>query len=311
MKPKIPKNIAASMRAKLLDRARERKEDFQFMLGRWIAERFLYRLGKSDQRDAFVLKGATLFLIWQGKLPRPTKDIDLLGYGPIQPKNVAESIRQVCSVKVDDGVVFDLEGITSEEIREEAEYGGIRVRVPASLDGARAPLQIDVGFGDAVDPAPVETDFPAMLETESPRIKAYPPEVVIAEKLQAMVHLGVANSRMKDFFDIWLLSREQTFMMSRMRRAIAGTFKRRKTPLPAEHPTALTTEFLKDKAKIDQWKAFLNRMQLPKDIAEFDEVGDAIARFLMPVIEAIRNDDGEEQEWPPKGTWRQSKNRRN
>jgi predicted nucleotidyltransferase component of viral defense system len=306
VKPKAPKNIAASMRSKLLDRARERKEDFQFMLGRWMAERFLYRLGKSDQREVFVLKGATLFLIWQGKLPRPTKDIDLLGYGSTQIKSVAESIRQICSVAADDGIVFDLGSITAEEIREETEYGGIRVRVTASLDGARAQIQIDIGFGDAVDPAPEETDFPVMLEMESPRLKTYPPEVVIAEKLQAMVHLGVANSRMKDFFDIWILSREQTFMMSRMRRAVEATFTRRKTPLPSERPTALTEAFLKDKAKIDQWKAFLNRMQLPKDLAEFDDVGDAIAGFLIPVVEAVRSKGSDEQEWPAKGPWKKS-----
>jgi hypothetical protein len=212
-------------------------------------------------------------------------------------------------VEADDGILFDLGGITAEEIREEAEYGGVRVRIPASLDGARAPLQIDIGFGDAVDPAPVDTDFPAMLETECPRIKAYPPEVVIAEKFQAMVHLGVANSRMKDFFDIWMLSQVRTFAMTRLRRAVAATFARRKTPLPSERPAALTDAFLKDKAKGDQWKAFLNRMQLPKDMAEFDEVGEAIAGFLMPVIEGIRKDDGAEQEWPPKGPWRKSKNR--
>ena len=292
------------MRAKLLDRAREQKEDFQFMLGRWVAERFLYRLGKSDQREAFILKGATLFLIWQGKLPRPTKDIDLLGYGSAQIKNVTESIRQVCSVEADDGVLFDLGGITAEEIREEAEYGGIRVRVPASLDGARAPLQIDIGFGDAVEPAPVETDFPVMLETESPRIKAYPPEVVIAEKLQAMVHLGIANSRMKDFFDIWILSQQQTFLMSRLRRAVEATFERRKTVLPAERPTALTETFLKDKGKSDQWRAFLSRMELSRDLIDLNAVGEIIAGFLMPAIDAARNGSKEEQEWPAKGPWR-------
>jgi Nucleotidyl transferase AbiEii toxin, Type IV TA system len=145
-----------------------------------------------------------------------------------------------------------------------------------------------------------------MLEMESPRLKTYPPEVVIAEKLQAMVHLGVANSRMKDFFDIWILSREQTFMMSRLRRAVGATFTRRKTPLPSERPTALTDAFLKDKAKIDQWKAFLNRMQLSKDLAELGEVGEAIAQFLMPVIEAVRANAGDEQEWPAKGPWRKS-----
>ena len=297
------KNVAASMRAKLLDRARERKEDFQFILGRWVAERFLYRLGKSDQREAFVLKGATLFLIWQGKLPRPTRDIDLLGYGSFQVKNVVESIREICSVETGDGILFDLAGVKGEEIREDADYGGVRVLVPASLDGAKSQLQIDIGFGDAVDPAPEETILPVMLEMESPRIKAYPPEAVIAEKLQAMVHLGVANSRMKDLFDIWLLSRDQAFLMSRLRRAIAATFDRRKTPLPSERPTALTGAFLKDKGKTDQWKAFLSRMGLPKETGELADVGEAIVRFLMPVIESARAGDAAEKKWTPGGPW--------
>jgi hypothetical protein len=303
MKSKPPKNVAASIRARLLDRARRQKEAFQFVLGRWTVERFLYRLSRSKQREQFVLKGATLFLIWQGKLPRPTRDVDFLGYGSAERDSVTGAIRDVCAVKADDAIVFDLAGITAEEIREEAEYDGLRVRVPASLDGAKAPLQIDIGFGDAVDPVPQEMAFPTMLEMESPRIKAYPPEVVIAEKLQAMVHLGIANSRMKDFFDIWILSREQTFVMSRMRQAVKATFARRKTALPSERPTALTDAFLKDKGKIDQWRAFLHRMALPKDLAELGEVGDAIAGFLMPVIEAVRANQGDELEWPARGPW--------
>ena len=288
----------------MLERARSRKEDFEFVLGRWVAERFLYRLGQSSQRERFVLKGATLFLIWQGKLPRPTRDVDFLGYGSAEIEKVIGAIREICPVKADDGIIFDLDKMAGEEIRKEAEYDGVRVRVPASLDGAKAQLQIDIGFGDAVDPAPEETAVPVMLEMESPRLKAYPPEVVIAEKLQAMVHLGIANSRMKDFFDIWILSREQTFLMSRLRRALEATFARRKTELPRERPTALTDVFLNDKGKTDQWKAFLNRMQLPKDLAELDAVGDAIAGFLMPVIEAAhaRNDD--EREWPARGPWK-------
>jgi len=304
LKKKPVKNVATSMRARLLERARERQEDFQFTLGRWVTERFLYRLGKSDQREVFVLKGATLFLIWQGKLPRPTRDIDFLGYGSAQIGAVIESIRAVCSIEADDGILFDLAHISGEEIREEAEYDGVRVRVPASLDGARAQIQIDIAFGDAVDPAPVETKFPVMLEMESPRLRAYPPEVVIAEKLQAMVHLGIANSRMKDFFDIWILCHEQGFQMSRLRRAIAATFARRKTELPADRPTALTDAYLKDKTKSGQWTAFLNRMQLPKDLARLDDVGESIAGFLMPVIESARAGDDDEREWSAKGPWK-------
>ncbi len=292
------------MRARLLARAHERKEDFQFVLGRWVAERFLYRLGRSAHRERFILKGATLFLIWQGKLPRPTRDVDFLGTGSAEVGNATKAIGEICSVEVNDGVVFDLKNIAGEEIREDAEYDGVRVRAPASLDRARVQLQIDVGFGDAVDPPPEELTFPVMLPLEAPMLKTYPPEVVIAEKLQAMVHLGIANSRMKDFFDIWILCRERTFTMSRLRRAIAATFARRKTELPLDRPTALSEAFLLDKGKLDQWKAFLNRMELPKDLAELGEVGETIAGSLMPVIEAARADGKEEREWPPRGPWR-------
>ena len=204
------------------------------------------------------------------------------------------------------GIVFDLAGVTGEEIRGDAEYDGVRVRVPATLDGARVQLQIDIGFGDAVDPAPEESTFPVMLEMGSPRLKTYPPEVVIAEKLQAMVQLGIANSRMKDIFDIWMLSREQSFLMSRLRRAITATFARRKTDLPTERPTALTGAFLKDKGKTGQWRAFLSRMQLPKDMADLDTVGNAIADFVMPVFEAARSENPDEFEWPAKGPWKKT-----
>jgi hypothetical protein len=309
LKKKPVRNVAASMRARLLERARNRKEDFEFVLGRWVAERFLYRLGLSPLRDRFVLKGATLFLIWQGKLPRPTRDVDFLGYGSAEIESVTGAIREICSVKAEDGIIFNLGQITGEEIREEADYDGVRVRVPCSLDGARAQLQIDLGFGDAVDPSPEELEFPVMLEMEAPKLKTYPAEVVIAEKFQAMVHLGMANSRMKDFFDIWILCQEQTFVMSRMRRAVVATFARRKTPLPSQRPTALTDSFLKDKGKSDQWKAFLNRMQLPKGLAELDEVGESIAGFVMPVIEAARSDSTEEEEWPARGPWKRLKSR--
>ena len=303
MKKKPLKNVAASMRAQLLDRARERKEDFQFVLDRWVAERFLYRLGKSDQRETFVLKGATLFLVWQGKLPRPTRDIDLLGYGSSQVGHVTEAIRHVCSIETGDGIVFDLARIKGEEIREEADYDGVRVLVPAMLDGAKSRLQIDIGFGDAVDSVQ-ETTLPVMLDLEAPRIKAYPPEAVIAEKFQAMVHLGVASSRMKDLFDIWTLSCDQNFLMSRLRKAVAATFTRRKTPLPTERPIALTSAVLRDAGKIGQWKAFLNRMSLAKDLSDLAEVGEAIAQFLMPVIDASRNGDSTEKKWAPRGPWK-------
>jgi hypothetical protein len=303
MKTKTVKNVAASFRARLLERAQKRKEDFQFVLGRWTAERFLYRLGLSPQREKFVLKGATMFLIWQGKLPRPTRDVDFLGYGVAAIPEVIKSVREVCSISADDGLIFDLENIRAEEIREEAEYDGVRVFVPASLDKARVMLQIDIGFGDTVDPAPVDAELPVMLDLPRPTLRTYPAEVVISEKFQAMVHLGIANSRMKDFFDIWILSQEQSFLMSRLRRAIVTTFERRKTALPEGRPIALTDDFLADRAKVAAWKAFLTRVLLPEDFAEQKEVGEAIAGFLMPVVESAKAVSDEESEWKPTGPW--------
>ena len=297
MSAKQVKNLAGSLRAKLLNRSRERKEDFQFVLSRWIAERFLYRLGESPQHDRFVLKGATLFLIWQGKLARPTRDVDFLGYGSPEIGEVTKSIRDICSVVAEDGISFDLDGIRAEEIRAAAEYDGVRVFVPASLDDARITLQIDIGFGDAVEPAPVDAELPVMLDLPAPKLRTYPPEVVIAEKFQAMVQLGTANSRMKDFFDIWILSREHSFLMSRLRGAIMATFERRKTEVPNGLPTALTDVFLKDAEKVKLWKAFLKRIQLSDDYARLEDVGQAIGVFLMPVVESVNEKSSEAKRW--------------
>jgi predicted nucleotidyltransferase component of viral defense system len=295
-------NLAASLRAKLLNHARDTKQDFQFVLDRWIGERFLFRLGQSKRREQFVLKGATLFLIWKGQLPRPTRDVDLLGYGSAQVEDVISYIKEICSLEVDDGIVFDLNQIEGQPIREDAEYQGVRVWVPASLDNAKSKLQIDIGFGDAVDPAAEEKELPVILKMEPAKIKAYPPEVAIAEKLQAMVHLGMANSRMKDFFDIWLLSQEQSFLMSRLQTAITATFERRKTQLPDGRPSALSDEFLLDKDKNTQWKAFLERTHWPA--VELKKVGEALAQFLIPVIEQARDDVGKEHRWSAGGPWK-------
>lgn len=236
MKPRTPKNIAASHRAKLLTLAQERGEDFQFLLGRWVSERFLFRLGRSAHRDQFILKGAMMFVAWDGKLHRPTQDVDLLGYGNPEVREVAQRIREICAESVDDGIVFDLEAIRSEKIREDAEYEGVRVRLPASLDGARVLLQIDVGFGDLVEPAPARLTFPVPLPLDPPIVRGYPPETAIAEKFQAMVMLGIGNSRMKDFFDIWTLAGTHDFRLQSLRFAVRQTFERRRTALPATTP---------------------------------------------------------------------------
>jgi hypothetical protein len=303
MKKQI-RNVAASHRAKLLALARTRGEDFQFLLGRWTIERFLYRLARSRHKDSFVLKGAMLFLAWGSKLYRPTKDLDLLGFGSADVVEVASRIREICSVPTDDGIVFDVAGVEAERIKEDAEYEGVRVWVPASLDGARVTMQIDVGFGDAVDPAPAELPFPTLLSFDAPVVRAYPPEAVIAEKFQAMVALGIANSRMKDFFDIWTFATTQHFEMACLSQSIRKTFERRRTGLPEIPPVALTDEFLRDTAKKTQWTAFCKRLG-SRDTPVLDAIGPVLVSFLMPAVEQARQQGPDALIWQPPGPWRQ------
>ncbi len=296
------RNVAGSHRAKLLTLARNRGEDFQFLLGRWVVERFLYRLSVSVQKEKFVLKGAMLFLAWQGRLHRPTRDLDLLGFGSPDVHDVTRRIRDICAAPADDGIVFDLDGIEGERIKEDAEYEGVRVRVPASLDGARLSMQIDVGFGDLVDPPPVELAFPVLLPLDAPILRAYPPEAVIAEKFHAMAVLGIANSRMKDFFDIWTLARSHHFELAQLAQSIRSTFERRRTPLPENVPLALTADFLEDRSKQTQWTALGKRLALG-DLPPLRLIGDQIASFIIPALSAQVEATSGSKTWAPGGPW--------
>ena len=296
------RNVAGSHRAKLLNLARNRGEDFQFLLGRWVVERFLYRLAGSIQRDSFVLKGAMLFPAWEGRLHRPTRHLDLLGFGSSGVLDVTRRIRDVCAVPAGDGIVFYLTGIKGERIKEDAEYEGVRVRVSASLDGARVSMQIDVGFGDLVEPPPAELTFPVLLPLAAPVIRAYPPEAVVAEKFHAMVVLGIANSRMKDFFDIWTLAQTHTFDLERLAGSVGSTFERRRTPIPEAVPLALTGEFLEDRSKQTQWAAFGKRLGL-RDVPLLPLVGEQIAGFLMPALGKLNGANSASLAWAPGGPW--------
>lgn len=302
MKVRKVRNIAGSHRAKLLTLARTRGEDFQFLLGRWVVERFLYRLAGSSQKNSFVLKGATLFLAWEGRLHRPTRDLDLLGFGSPDVDDVIRRIRDVCAVSVGDGIVFDLGGIQGERIKEDAEYEGVRVCVPASLDGARISMQIDVGFGDLVDPPPMEITLPVLLLLDAPVIRGYPPEAVIAEKFHAMVVLGIANSRMKDFFDLWALARSRHFDLDRLSHSLQSTFGRRRTALPRTVPVALTVEFLEDRSKQTQWVAFGKRLGL-SGLPTLPFIGEQIAAFLLPVLDTLHSAGSGPRTWEPGGPW--------
>lgn len=260
------KNIAASVRARLLNRAKDSGSDYGLILTKYALERILYRLSISPWRDAFVLKGALLFDLWFDQPHRPTRDIDLLGFGSSEVDEVAAVFRKVCALACEDGMTFDTTTVHAAEIRKEANYAGVRVTLLGILDGARCAIQIDVGYGDAITPEPERVSFPVLLEDmAAPVMRVYPAYTVVAEKYQAMVSLGMANTRLKDYFDLWVLAKHVSFDTHILQEAIAATFTRRGTPMPQELPLGLSEAFTQDGAKTAQWKAFLgkNKLQAP------------------------------------------------
>lgn len=282
-----PRDLPASIRQRLLDLSRERHEDFQAVLDRYAVERLLYRLSVSDRRDEFLLKGALLFAVWFDAPHRPTRDADLLGFGEPDPERLADFVRKLCAMATEDGMTYEAASVRVQEIREQAAYPGLRVNLRATLGNARCNVQLDVGFGDAVTPEPVEEDYPSLLDDlPSPRLRVYPRESVYAEKVEAIARFGIANSRMKDYFDLLALTRERAMDPAVLAKAIAATFERRRTPLPNAMPLGLMAEFARDPAKRRQWVAFLgrNRLEAPALEAAIDE----LARFLREPLEAAR-----------------------
>lgn len=258
--------LIASVQARLLNRAKERGEDFSLVLSRYAVERFLYRLSVSPDRDRYWLKGALLFDLWFDVPHRPTRDADFLGFGPADADTLAGTVREICGIAGDDGMVFDAASIRIEEIREQAGYGGLRVRLVGLLGKSRCSVQLDVGYGDAVTPGPDEIVYPTLLDDQpAPRLRAYPRVTVVAEKLEAMVSLGMASTRMKDYFDVLALAREGALDVGSLADAIAATFARRGTALPSSVPLGLSEEFARDATKLKQWQAFLrkNRLEAP------------------------------------------------
>lgn len=298
------KNVAASVRDRLLKLAKSSGEDFTYVLTRYALERLLVRLASSKHKDTFILKGAMLFRVWSPKVHRPTKDLDLLGSGAPDEDRLALVFAEIASVVVeDDGIVFDPKSVKAARIKEDAEYEGVRVNVTARIGSARLELQIDIGFGDAVTPGTIDVDYPTLLPMSAPRLRAYPKETVVAEKLQAMVFLGIANSRMKDFFDVWFLATNFEFDGPMVARAIKATFERRKTELPKTAPMALTKGFSADDAKMKQWKAFVSKTTLLSKTTTLDEVVTFIAPFVLPPLDAARDGRTFKMTWKPKGPW--------
>ena len=297
------KNTAASIRARLLSLAQSKAEDYQRVLGRYAVERFLYRLGRSPYRDKFVLKGATLFTLWTGHTHRPTKDLDLLGQGSSAIGEVEQTIRAICQIQEEDGLVFDSASVEGTKIKEDDEYDGVRIKLLADLAGARIPMQIDIGFGDAVYPQPELASFPVLLPMEAPLIRAYPREASIAEKFQAMVLLDIRNSRMKDFYDIWFIANTWTFDMASLRNAIFASFERRGSTIPTGVPFALTDHFLNDPQKTQQWSAFVNRLDPGEKAPSLEEVGAVLRAFLLPCISGNSPTKPEILSWTPNQGW--------
>ena len=299
-----PSNIVASVRQRLLNIIRHTGDDPNLVWTRYATERLLYRLSVSEYAGDFILKGAMLFMVWTGQAYRPTVDMDFLGLGEDSSERLAEVFRNVCGIDVEpDGLVFDADTVVATPIREEQEYQGQRVTLTAFLGKARIPVQVDVGFGDVVTPKAKKISYPTLLDFPAPNIRACPRETVVAEKFQSMVMLGIANSRMKDFYDLYVLARDFYFDGNTLVRAIKATFERRKTDIPIEPPLALTDEFGRDEVKSVQWNAFVRKSSLEAGMPEFLELLSRLRDFLLLPMRAASGHDPTPTSWAKDGPW--------
>jgi hypothetical protein len=297
-----PRDMAASVRARLLTLARSTGEDDQALLRRYAIERLLHRIGSSEHASRLVVKGATLQALWGGPTYRPTKDLDVLARGNADPDSVVSWLREIATTVVSaDGVEFLPASVRAEGIGRGRRYEGVRAHLIAQMGSAVFSVQVDVGFGDAVVPAPIDVTFPVILDGPAPRVRAYARETVVAEKTHAIVSLGTANSRLKDFCDLHLLARRFRFEAGLLREALVATFDRRETPLPQAEPAGLAPDFYSDALRSAAWRGFLARSLIHEVPDDFVVVGAALRRFLLPVVVAS---DTPVSEWPAGGPWR-------
>lgn len=297
-------NMAASVHQRLLNKARETSRPFNELLQHYACERFIYRLSRSSHADRFLLKGALLFAAWVGPVSRPTMDIDLLGRISNSPEAIAEIMRDVCETAVeDDGLAFHGETVAAARIAEIAEYGGVRVRFRGNLGNAKLSLQVDIGFGDVIIPRPQRIEYPALLEFPAPALRGYTMESTIAEKYHAMARLGALNSRMKDFYDIWMLSSNFDFKGEVLTRAIKKTFGRRGTPITAA-PTVFDAAFAKDSEKNIQWLAFIRKSAIEGAPGDFEEAASGVKAFLEPLVATLAEAKPFSKEWKAAGHWK-------
>jgi predicted nucleotidyltransferase component of viral defense system len=306
MSQKKISNQTASVAARLLQLSRSTGEDHQVLLTRYGLERLMYRLSQSALADRFVVKGALAFLVWADEPFRATRDLDLLAMPEPSQDELLELFRSLCRMEVaDDGLVFEESSVTLSEIREDQQYGGFCVNMKATLGKIRIPIQVDIGFGDAVTPEPKPEKFPVLLNFSPPVLRLYPRETVVAEKTDAIVQLGLVNSRMKDFYDLWVLMREFEFDGVLLKEAITATFKRRRTQLPVVIPQGLTVQFSEDSQKQAQWVAFIRRThaKIPEGL-EFKVVVEKISAFLVPPLLAAGKSEIFSLKWQKDGPWK-------
>lgn len=280
-------NLPASVRQRLLNHVREQKQPFDVILVRYGLERLLYRLSISQYRNRFILKGGVLVTLWIDDAQRVTKDIDFLGQGDDNAEQLKAVFADILSIDAQDGLIFDTENLTAEPIREEVEYGGTRLKTTATLAGARIPITIDIGFGDAVAPKADDMTYPSLLNMEDAKIRAYPPATVIAEKFQAMVALGVINGRLKDYFDLWAIPRSLPISDDALDTAIEATFARRNTEIPTDAPPGLSEAFSRSPDKVRQWEAYSRSIDF-QDIS-LEEVTQSIWTLVGPTCQRITN----------------------
>ncbi len=310
MKNKI-KNLPASVHARLLEKARQTNRPFNELLQYFAIERLLYRLSRSKYEKNFVLKGAMMLNAWTGlNLPRPTRDIDLLGHDtPNRLASLERIVRDICAHPVPaDGIYFHAGSVRAERITEDADYAGARIKFSATLGSARMVMQLDIGFGDVVIPGVRRSVYPVLLDFPPPRLRGYSKESTVAEKFEAAVKLGAANSRMKDFFDLWLMPRMFDFQGQELAKAIQQTFSIRQTELEAD-PDSLTPRFANDENRQRQWSAFRRKSNLEIAPEGFADVVREIASFLQPVIVALTAKRVFQGSWRPPGPWRRSRRR--
>ena len=297
-------NMEESVRTRLKNEARTSGRPFQEVLQYYGLERFLYRLSQTSYSEKFLLKGALMLRVWGAAESRPTRDIDLLGYLDNEIDLLESIVRETCQISVqDDGLVFDSETVSGKTIKEQADYEGVRVTFAGFLGRTRIPMQIDIGFGDAVYPAAEKRRYPTLLEFPAPTLRMYPRETVVAEKFEALVKLGTINSRMKDFFDIWLLSRQFDFDGRTLADAFMRTFENRRTNIEAE-PVGLTTEFTTSETVRLPWIAFLRNAGLKSAPSTLEEIREPLREYLLPVAAALAKDRTFDKKWIAPGPWR-------